>query len=149
MLTQVSETRLSSPKVHMSQRDHRCCNLITIVVLSSCHVFSLLTILLPHLFASSLSLSCLPFILMCSVHSGDHAIRLLLVRGRRGKVIRMTALRTRYQAFYTRFKNVHNDWNYECTTNRVNVFEIGITLPGRYEASLAAATLCRLQLCAV
>jgi len=32
--------------------------------------------------------------------------------------------------------------------NTVNVFETGITLPGRYEAGLAAAVPCRLQLCA-
>jgi hypothetical protein len=33
---------------------------------------------------------------------------------------------------------------YECISYRVNVFERGITLPGRTEVSLAATTLCRL-----
>jgi hypothetical protein len=48
-----------------------------------------------------------------------------------------------------RFKNVRSDWSYECTPNTVNVFETGITLPGRSEVSQAATTPCRLQLRAV
>jgi len=53
------------------------------------------------------------------------------------------------RAFYIRFKTVHSDCSYECTASTVNVFETGITLPGRSEGSRAVATPCRLQLCAV
>jgi hypothetical protein len=36
-----------------------------------------------------------------------------------------------------------------CNVNTVNVFARGKTLPGRLEASVAATTPCRLQLCTV
>ena len=52
-------------------------------------------------------------------------------------------------AFSVRLKNIHADWSYECTPNAVNVFDIAVTLPDRSDVSLAAATPCRLQLCAV
>ena len=55
----------------------------------------------------------------------------------------------RAHLFSVRFKNVHIACCYECPPNRVNVFERGITLPGRVEESLAATTPCRLQLSAV
>jgi len=44
------------------------------------------------------------------------------------------------------FQTVHSDWSYECTPNTVNVFEKGITPPGRYVGSQAATTPCRLRL---
>ena len=47
------------------------------------------------------------------------------------------------------FKNVHSDWSYRFTPDKVNVSETVITLPGRSEVSLAATTPCRLQLCTV
>ena len=59
----------------------------------------------------------------------------------------METLRT--HPFSVRFKNVHIACCYECPPNRVNVFERGITLPGRPEVSLAATTPCRLQLSTV
>ena len=63
--------------------------------------------------------------------------------------LRGEALRAHRKAFSVRLKNVRSDRSYECTRNRVNVFDTGITLPGRSDLSLAAATLCRLQLCTV
>jgi hypothetical protein len=53
------------------------------------------------------------------------------------------------RAHHQTFRNVCNVWTYGCTANRVNVFKIAVALPGRSELSLAAATPCRLQLCAV
>ena len=58
-------------------------------------------------------------------------------------------LHCRNQASYIRSKNVNTAWSYESTANTGNVFETGITLPGRSELSLAVTTPCRLQLCAV
>jgi len=46
-------------------------------------------------------------------------------------------------------RTVRGHGTYKCTPNTVNVFETGITLPGRSEVSLAATAPCRLQLCAV
>jgi hypothetical protein len=64
----------------------------------------------------------------------------------RGVAVRAQDLRTHHQAFNTSLKNVRIHWSHECTRNRVNVFETGIKLPGRSEASLAATTPCQLQL---
>ena len=60
-------------------------------------------------------------------------------------MLRGEALRAELHVFPYHFKNVHIDRNYKFAPNRVNVFETGITLPGRSEVSLAAATQCRLQ----
>jgi hypothetical protein len=50
---------------------------------------------------------------------------------------------------YLRLK-LDASWNYSCyTPNRVNVFERGLTLPGRSELSLVATTSQHLQLCTV
>ena len=46
-------------------------------------------------------------------------------------------------------KHVHSDWSYECTANRVDVFERGIMLPGHSKETASVNTLCRLQLCTV
>jgi len=46
-------------------------------------------------------------------------------------------------------QNVHSDWNCECFPNRVNVFEIGIQLPGCSKVSLSVTLPCWLQLCNV
>ena len=53
------------------------------------------------------------------------------------------------QVSYVLFKNVYSDRNYEFIPDRVNVFEIGITLPARSEDSHSATTPCRLQLWSV
>lgn len=64
----------------------------------------------------------------------------------RGKVVRGgEALRAHCQACTIRYKNVHSDWSYGYTSNRVNVFERDKTLPDRYEVSLAVAKPRRLQ----
>ena len=39
-----------------------------------------------------------------------------------------------------RYGNLHNARSYECTRNRVNVFEKGITLPGECSSDHAAPT---------
>jgi hypothetical protein len=65
-----------------------------------------------------------------------------------GKLVRWETLRMRQDSIIC-FKNVHSDGRYECTAYAVNVFEIGITLPGRSDGNLPVATPCRLQLCAV
>ena len=59
------------------------------------------------------------------------------------------ALRKDHPAFSVRLKNIHADWTSLCTRNAVNVFDIGLTPPDRSDVSLAAATPCRLQLCAM
>jgi len=51
--------------------------------------------------------------------------------------------------YSARFTKVDSDCSYDCTLNTVNVFDTGITLHGRSDLGLAAATPCRLQLCAV
>jgi hypothetical protein len=75
----------------------------------------------------------------------DH-ITCKFVRGGDVKCWRGEALRAELHVFPYNFKNVHLDWNYKFAPNIVNVFETGVTLPGRCEMSLAAATSCRLQL---
>ena len=70
-----------------------------------------------------------------------------LVRGWRGKMETGEVLSTHLQLFSTSFKNIYGEWGHHCTPNWVNVFEIGMTLPGRCEVSLAVTTPCRLQLC--
>ena len=44
---------------------------------------------------------------------------------------------------------LHIAWSYACSPNTVNIFERDITLPDPSEASLAATTPYRLQLCRV
>ena len=46
-----------------------------------------------------------------------------------------------HQAFRICFSNFHDDQNYECTVNTVNVCESHIMLHGNSEASIAAITL--------
>jgi hypothetical protein len=60
-------------------------------------------------------------------------------------MLRGEALKAELQVLQYHFKNVHNDRNYKFAPKRGNIFETGITLPGRSEVSLAAATPCRLQ----
>jgi hypothetical protein len=48
--------------------------------------------------------------------------------------------------FHIRFKNVRKDLRHKRTADRANVFKSGVTLPDRYEASLAAIKPCRMQL---
>jgi hypothetical protein len=49
------------------------------------------------------------------------------------------------QTFSVCFKSVHIACCYECPQNRVDVFERGITLPGRAEVTLSATMPGRLQ----
>ena len=53
------------------------------------------------------------------------------------------------EAFCICFKNVCSDWSYGYAPSTVNVFEKGVTLPGRSEVDSAVTVLCRPQLCAV
>jgi hypothetical protein len=95
---------------------------------------------------NTLFLFCL-FLPVCGFGNYSWPDYLLVCAGYRGKIVRGEALRTQHHDFNIRYKNFHSDWNYACTPNRVNVFETGITLPGRSEVSLAATTPYRLQLC--
>jgi hypothetical protein len=58
----------------------------------------------------------------------------------KAKLARGAALCTPHQAFSFCLENIHSDWHCECTPNTANVFETGITLPGRSRVSLPAAT---------
>jgi len=51
-----------------------------------------------------------------------------------------------HRTFSTRFKNVHSEWSFGCTSNRVSVFETGNTPHDRSEVGPEAITPCRLQL---
>jgi len=66
--------------------------------------------------------------------------------GVKGKLLRGEAMRTNHRTFSIRFKNVHSDWSLGCTSNRVNVFETGITLRDLSEVDPEAITPCRLKL---
>jgi hypothetical protein len=81
------------------------------------------------------------------LYTTDHITCWLLAQEYRGNLIRGEALRTQYQALSISFKNVHNDWSYDCTPNTADVFEEGITLPGVPVVSLSATMPCRQQLC--
>jgi hypothetical protein len=65
----------------------------------------------------------------------------------------LTAVLLKFQVFYgdavSSFRRILMPSSAEssCQRRAVNVFETVITLPGRYEASLAATTPCRLQQC--
>jgi hypothetical protein len=43
------------------------------------------------------------------------------------------------QALSSYLENIYSDWRCESTPNRANVFEIGMTLPGRSKLCLPAA----------
>ena len=64
--------------------------------------------------------------------------------GWKGKLVKSGS--TAHASVFGPFQKVHIACFYECPPNGVNVFERGITLPGRSELSLAATTPCRLQL---
>ena len=67
---------------------------------------------------------------------------------RRTSLLRGATLRAYTPALYVCFTNVCSACGYECklTVKRVNVFGIGVTLPGRAVVRLAATKPCRLQL---
>jgi hypothetical protein len=56
---------------------------------------------------------------------------------------------TIHASHFHSFQKVRTDWSYDWAPNKANVFETNITQPGRAEVSLAATTLCRLQLTTV
>lgn len=66
--------------------------------------------------------------------------------GRRVQAAKKEPLRTHQQAFSSRFENVMCQLRYNLNSINVNVFERGVTLPGRSDGSLAAAMPYRLQL---
>jgi hypothetical protein len=72
------------------------------------------------------------------IYSSDQITTWILAMGWGGKLLTEEALRKRDQEFYIRYKKIQSDWSYECTANTVNIFERGITLPGRSEVSQAA-----------
>jgi len=64
----------------------------------------------------------------------------VIEEGVKAKPARGAALCTDHQALPFCLCNIHSDWRSECTPNRANVFETGITLPGRSDVSLPATT---------
>lgn len=64
----------------------------------------------------------------------------------RGKLVRGKALHMHHQIYSIHSKNIHSDklWLY---SQKVNVFDIGITFLGYSEVSLAVTALCHLKLC--
>jgi hypothetical protein len=67
-----------------------------------------------------------------------------LGKGWRGNLLRGEVLRTHYQACHIRrFRNIDIKLSCEYALRSVNIFETGVTFPGRAEASLAATASCR------
>ena len=66
----------------------------------------------------------------------------------RSKVVRGKTLHLHHQTSSIHSRNIHSDklWLY---SQKVNVFDTGITLPGYSEVSLAATALCHLTLCTI
>lgn len=68
----------------------------------------------------------------------------------RGNLVWGEVLRTHHQACHIRrFRNIDIELSYEYAPSRINIFETGVTLPGRAEISLAATASCRLHLFAL
>jgi hypothetical protein len=63
----------------------------------------------------------------------------------RSKLVRGKTLHLHHQTSSIHCKNIHSDklWLY---SQKVNVFDTGVTLPGYSEVSLAATALCHLKL---